>query len=61
MEGYYGILDEHEAAKVDLRKDIYSNALRAFSVVDHHLTFKGVKLKCSGEYVRTKTANGPVS
>lgn len=61
LEGCKTLLKDFSSGKVDMKKSGYANALGSFRIVNHFLTFKGIKVTCGGEYVRTKAADGPVS
>lgn len=61
LEGMLDIFGGLTYGKIDLKKSKYHDALESFKIIDHHLTFKGTKVLCGGEYVKTKIANGPVS
>lgn len=61
LEGFLSLFKCAAFEKVDLKKSKYKSALDCFKIIDHHLTFKGVKVLCNGECIRTEAANGPVS
>ncbi|AFM98196.1 tRNA-binding domain-containing CsaA-like protein [Encephalitozoon hellem ATCC 50504] len=61
LEGFETILNDFNSGKVDMRKSGYARALESFKIVDHFLTFKGVKVTCGGKYIKTNTPDGLVS
>lgn len=61
LEGYFDIFNNLSYGKIDIKKAKYKLALEEFKIIDNHLTFKGIKILCGGEYVITQASNGPVS
>lgn len=60
LEGYFSMFEKLVYEKVDLKKAKYKLALEGLKIIDHHLTFKGIKVTCGGQYVKTAISNGEV-
>ncbi|ADM11439.1 methionyl-tRNA synthetase-like protein [Encephalitozoon intestinalis ATCC 50506] len=61
LEGFEMLLNDFSSGKVDMRKSGYAHALESFKIIDHFLTFKGIKVTCEGKFIKTHTSDGLVS
>jgi aminoacyl tRNA synthase complex-interacting multifunctional protein 1 len=60
LENQLVIFSDLEFGKFDLTKNAFKLIFSYFKIIDHFLTFKGIKVKINGNYILTKSANGPV-
>lgn len=60
LDSFPSLFDDLEYGKVDLSKNSYKSIFERFKIIDHHLTFKGLKVICNGEYVITSAKDGDV-
>lgn len=60
LESHLPIFEDLEYGKVDFTKSSYKNGFGHFKVINHYLTYKGIKVLYDGKYVMTECAEGEV-
>lgn len=60
LENQLKIFSNLDYGKVDLSKNTFKQILSDFKIIEHHLTFRGIKVILNDKYITTETENGPV-